>query len=59
MLSFKIETEDLLQSISKNCETLIKQTYTIPQETSEKNLPNQGTLSHLNQLLILVLTINC
>ena len=31
----KIETEDLLLSITKNCETLIQQTHTKPQETLE------------------------
>ena len=31
----KNETEDLLLSITKNCETLIEQTHTKPQETLE------------------------
>ena len=31
----KIETEDLLLSITKNCETLINQTLTTAQETLE------------------------
>ena len=31
------ETEDILLSIAKNCETLIKQTHTKPQETETKN----------------------
>ena len=35
MIRPKNETEDLLLSISKNCETLIKQTHTKPQETLE------------------------
>ena len=34
----KNETEDLLPSISKNCETLIKQLHTKPQETLEFKL---------------------
>ena len=35
MIRPKNETEGLLISITKNCETLIKQTHTKPQETSE------------------------
>ena len=35
MIRPKNETEDLLLSISKNCETLIEQTHTKPQETLE------------------------
>ena len=37
------ETEDLLRSITKNCETLIKQIHTEPQETLEFKLtqPNE------------------
>ena len=31
----KNETEDLLLSITKNCETLIQQTHTKPKETLE------------------------
>ena len=35
MIKPKNETEDLLLSITKNCETLIEQTHTKPQETLE------------------------
>ena len=35
MIRPKNETEDLLLSITKNCETLIQQTHTKPQETLE------------------------
>ena len=35
MIRPKIRTEDLLLSITKNCETLIQQTHTKPQETFE------------------------
>ena len=35
MIRLKNETEDLLLSITKNCETLIKQIHTKPQETLE------------------------
>ena len=31
----KIETKDLILSITKNCERLIRQTHTRPQETLE------------------------
>ena len=35
MIRPKNETEDLLPSKTKNCETLIEQTHTKPQETLE------------------------
>ena len=35
MIQFKNETEDLLLSITKNCETLIEQTHRKPEETLE------------------------
>ena len=35
------ETEDLILSITKNCETLIEQTHRKAEETLELNLPNQ------------------
>ena len=38
MIRSKNETEDLLLSISKNCETLIDQTHRKPEETLEFNL---------------------
>ena len=38
MIRPKNETEDLLLSITKNCETLIKQTHTKSQETLEFKL---------------------
>ena len=42
----KNETEDLLLSVTKNCETLIKQTNTKPQETLEFKLTkSRETLS--------------
>ena len=37
----KNETEDLLLSISKNCETLIEQTHKKPQETLEVKMIKQ------------------
>ena len=46
MIRPKNETEDLLLSITKNCETLIKQTDTKPQETLEFKLTkSRETLS--------------
>ena len=38
MIRPKTETEDLLLAITKNCETLIKQTHTRPEETLEFKL---------------------
>ena len=38
MVQPKNETEDFLLSITKNCEIVIKQTHTKPQETIEFNL---------------------
>ena len=38
MIVLKNETEGLLLSVTKNCETVIKQTHTKPQETLEYNL---------------------
>ena len=35
MIRTKIQTEALLLSITKNCETLIEQTHTKPEETLE------------------------
>ena len=35
MIQPKNQTEDLLLSITKNCETLLEQTHTKPQETLE------------------------
>ena len=41
MIKPKNQTEDLLLSITKNCETLIEQTQTKPQETLEFKISNQ------------------
>ena len=38
MFRLKNQTEDLLLSITKSCETLVKQTYTKPQETFDFKL---------------------
>ena len=42
MIRPKIETEDILVSITKNCETLIKQTHRKPQETLEFKMVKPG-----------------
>ena len=44
----KNETEDLLLSITKNCETLIKQTHRKPQETLDFKLTNPRETFHFN-----------
>ena len=51
----KIETEDLLVSIGKNCETPKKQTYRKAEKTLTFKLIKPKKLFHLNHLLILVL----
>ena len=53
----KTETEDLLVSIGKNCETPKKQTYRKAEKTLPLNLLNQEKLFHLNHLVILVLVL--
>ena len=50
----KNDTKDLLLSITRNCETFIKQTHTRPQGTLEITLVNHNKLSYSNLLLILV-----
>ena len=44
----KNETEDFLLSITKNCETLIEQTHTKPQETLEFKITKQRQIFHFN-----------
>ena len=46
MIRPKNETEDLLLSITKNCETLIEQTHTKPQETLEFKMPKPNETFH-------------
>ena len=48
MIRPKNETEDLLLSITKNCETLIEQTHTKPQETLEFKMIKQRQTFHFN-----------
>ena len=44
MIRPRNETDDLILSITKNCETIIKQTHTKAQEALESNLPLQKKL---------------
>ena len=48
MIRPKNETEDLLLSITKNCETLFKQTHTKPQATLEFKLTKSRALFSFN-----------
>ena len=48
MIQPKNKTEDLLLSIFKNCETLIKQTHTKPQETLEFKMIKPRETFHFN-----------
>ena len=44
----KGETEDLLLSVTKNCETLIKQTHKKPEETLEFKINKPRETFHFN-----------
>ena len=48
MIRPKYETEDLLPSITKKCETLIKQTHRKPEETLEFKLTKSRETFHFN-----------
>ena len=48
MIRPKNQTEDLLLSITKNCETLIRQTHTKPQETLEFKMTKPRETFHFN-----------
>ena len=51
MIRPKNETEDLLLSITKNCETLIEQTHTKPQETLEFKMIKPRETFHFKPLI--------
>ena len=51
MIRPKNETEDLLLSITKKCETLIEQTHTKPQETLEFKMIKQRQTFHFSPLI--------
>ena len=48
MIRPKIETEDLLLSITKNCETLIEQTHRKPEKTLEFKMTKPRETFHFN-----------
>ena len=48
MIQPKNETEDLLLSITKNCETLVKQTHRKPEETLEFKMLKSREIFHFN-----------
>ena len=48
MIQPKSKTEDLLLSITTNCETLIRQTHTKPQETLDFELTKPRKTDHFN-----------
>ena len=48
MIRPKNETEDLLTSITKNCETLIDQTHRKPEETLEFKMNKSKETFHFN-----------
>ena len=48
MIQPKNETEDLLLSLTKNCETLIEQTHRRPEETLEFKMINSRQTFHFN-----------
>ena len=52
------ETEELLLSITKNCETFTKQTHSKPQETLEFRLTKPKETLSFNPSNILSLTLN-
>ena len=58
MIRPKNETEDLLMSITKNCEELIKQTHTKPQETLEFKITKPWETSSFKRSKNLALTLN-
>ena len=48
MIGLKSETEEFLLSITKNCETLIKQTYRKAEETLDFKMPKARETSNFN-----------
>ena len=49
MIQPRNRTEDLMLSITKNCQTLIEQTHTKPQETEFKHTKPRETFSFYHQ----------
>ena len=48
MIQSKNKTQDLIISITKNCETLIEQTHRKPEETLEFKVNNPRDTFHFN-----------
>ena len=53
MIQPKNQTEDLLLSITKNCEMLLKQTHRKPKETLEFKMINPRETFHFNPLILI------
>ena len=51
MIRPKDETENIILSVTKNCETLVKQTHTRPEETLEFVLNKPRETFHFNPLI--------
>ena len=58
MNQFKNDTEDLLLSVTKNCETLIEQTHTKPQETLQFKLTKSREIFSIKPSIFLGLDSN-
>ena len=52
MIPPKNQTEDILLSKTKNCETLINQTHTKPQETWEFKITKSRETFHFNRTIL-------
>ena len=52
MIRTKTMTEDLLQSVTKNCETLFEQTYGKNEETLEFKISNRRQTFHFNPVVL-------
>ena len=59
MIRTKIETEDLLLSISKNCETLIDQTHRKAEETLEFKMTKPRETFHFKPPIQKIKEIGC
>ena len=51
MIRPKTETEDLILSITKNCQTLVQQTHRKPKETLEFKMLKPRETIHFNQAI--------
>ena len=53
MIRLKNETEDILLSMTKNCEMLIEQTHRITEETLEFKMIKPGETFHFQQPILI------